>query len=204
MLPEAALRVTVAWAALAAAVVWGGHAFVEALLPLLVAIGESLSQEFSAAYLWAGDEPNMLLLRAQLLQPSAATAAIALESGQIIETGTNLEHVLVPPVIVLTVVLGWPARSLVEQLRLIVLGLLATLASIALTTPFLLAGKIEALLAERATSLGLAREPSLLVHWMLFTEGGGRWLLAVLLALICVRASAALDSAGRSQPATAR
>jgi hypothetical protein len=181
-----ALRVLLAWLALAAAALWTGRTAVDLLLPLIATVGESLSAEFSASYLWAADDPHMLLLRAQLLDPSPATLALGLRAGQAIETGTNLEHVLVPPVLVLTALLAWPARDLRQRLLLLVLAAPAAVLSLLLTTPLLLAGKIEVLLLERAAGMGLARTPSWVTHWMLFTEGGGRWLLALVLALVCV------------------
>ena len=60
------------------------------------------------------------------------------------------------------------------------------LLAVALTTPFLLAGKIEMLLQERSALAGIVRAEPAILRWMLFTEGGGRWLLAIVLALLVI------------------
>jgi hypothetical protein len=68
--------------------------------------------------------------------------------------------------------------------------------SVLLTTPFLLAGKVEALLRAYAAAAGLEREDSLVYQWMAMSEGGARWALPLLLALACIAAANRLAPAG--------
>lgn len=165
---------------------WGGRPAIDVLLPLLDVVAEGLSEEFTARLTWDENDPDLLLIRAQLTRPLATTTAAGLKIGQVVTTGTNLAHVLVPPVIVFAVIASWPQPNL--RRRLLGLILAVPLASIAvvLTTPLLLAARVETLVLDHAQAAGVVRDPSWLVHWMIWAEGGGRWLLALVLALACV------------------
>lgn len=185
-LPSLMLRVLLIWAGVCAAgFVYGRHV-VDLLLPPLTIVSESASSEYGAALHWDGTNRSMLMLRASFLTPSPTLTALGIPVGSVVETGSNLDHILVPPVILLAVMLAWPARSWRQRLALFALAAPAAALTIALTTPFLLAGKIEVMLQERAAAMGIAYPQPFSLHWMIFAEGGGRWLLALLLALLCV------------------
>ena len=85
-----------------------------------------------------------------------------------------------------TVLGAWPQPDWRRRLVVMVAGVPAALLAVALTTPFLLAGKIEMLLQERSALAGIVRAEPAILRWMLFTEGGGRWLLAIVLALLVI------------------
>jgi hypothetical protein len=55
-----------------------------------------------------------------------------------------------------------------------------------LTTPPLLAGKFDLMLADYAARAGLKYEIPGVVYWMIFCESGGRWLLPLLAATLCI------------------
>jgi len=89
-------------------------------------------------------------------------------------------------VLMYTVLGAWPQPDWRRRMVVMLAGVPGALLALALTTPFLLAGKIEMLLLERAAAMGVPHAEPGLLRWMLFTEGGGRWLLAIVLALVII------------------
>lgn len=57
---------------------------------------------------------------------------------------------------------------------------------LALTTPFHLVGLIELAVQKAAKANQFPRAAPLTLEWMIFLEGGGRWLLPVVAALLCL------------------
>ena len=178
------LRVAVATLLAAALGLFAGHAAIDALLPLLTIVAEGLSPAFSAHLAWDPTAADLLLFEAQLVRPDGATRAAGLRLGESVTTGTHLAHVLVPPVLAWASALAWPQPGALHYLLSAVLGLFAALAALALTTPFLLVVRVETLVLENAARGGQAQSPSWLVHWLIFTEGGGRWLLGLVLGTL--------------------
>lgn len=191
------LRGLVAWALAIALGVLCGRAVVDTLRPAMEAVTEGLSAEYAPHYYWNDEQPDMLMLRADLLTPHAVTLASGVRRGQVITTGTNLFHALVPPVIVVALVVSWPLRGWRRRAAAGVLAVPAAALSLLLTSPFLLAGKVEALLRAYAANAGLEREGSLVYQWMAMSEGGARWALPLLLALACIALANRLAPPGR-------
>ncbi|MEQ8661275.1 MAG: hypothetical protein RLW62_10690 [Gammaproteobacteria bacterium] len=184
------LRGLLAWAFAIGLGVLAGRAVSDALLPAFALVTEGLSSEYAPLYAWSEEQPDMLVLRADLLTPAAVTRASGVRNGQAVTTGSNLTHMLVPPVIVIALIACWPLSG--WRQHAVAAALAAPLAALAvlLTTPFLLAGKVEALLRAYAASAGVARDQSLVYQWMLMSEGGARWALPLLLALVAVTVAA--------------
>ncbi|MEQ8232539.1 MAG: hypothetical protein RLW61_19385 [Gammaproteobacteria bacterium] len=195
------LRGVLAWAlaiGLGAAL---GRVAVDAMLPAFALVGEGLSPEYAPVYTWDDKQPDMLMLRADLLTPTRATQDAGVRRGQVVTTGTNLTHVLVPPVIVLAVIACWPLSGWRQHVVAAALGVPLAGLSILLTTPFLLAGKVEALLRAYALRAGFERETSLVYQWMMMSEGGARWALPLLLALLAVGIASRFNGNRTSAPA---
>jgi len=182
-----ALRVLAAALAAIAVGLLAGRSVTDALLPLLTVVAEGLSPTFSAHLAWDPRDASALVFDAQLVRPDAATYAATLRVGQIVTTGTHLVHALVPSVLAFASALAWPQTTAARHLAAALLGLGAALAALALTTPFLLVARVETLVLEQAAHTGQVLEPSWLVHWMVFTEGGGRWLLGLVLGTLCAQ-----------------
>ena len=53
------------------------------------------------------------------------------------------------------------------------------------TAPFQLVGLIELAIHEAATAQHLDHPIPLTLSWMVFMEGGGRWVLPILAGLLC-------------------
>jgi len=197
------LRGLVAWALAIALGVLCGRGVVDTLRPAMETITEGLSEEYAPRYYWHEEQPDMLMLRADLLTPSAVTLASGVRRGQVVTTGTNLFHVLVPPVIVVALVACWPLRGWRQYATAAALAVPAATLSLLLTSPFLLAGKVEALLRAYAANTGLEREDSLVYQWMTMSEGGARWALPLLLALTCIALANRFAPSSRRRQASA-
>ncbi len=185
-LPSLIARVLLSWVVVCAAGFVGGRTAIDWLLPLLSVVSENASPDYGATLRWDEHEPSMLLLRASFLEPTPTLSALGVTPGSVAESGSHLEHILVPPAVLLAVVFAWPMKHWRQRMALFASAIPAAVLAVALTTPLLLAGKIDMMLQERAAAAHIALPEPLSLRWMLFAEGGGRWLLPLLLALLCV------------------
>lgn len=163
-----------------------GPFFVEGLLPLfrgllnLAAPGPFRVQGLGLAEL-QGD----IIVRAILMAPQAAQfAGHALPAGAAFTCSTLLGHALVHPVILYTLILVWPTTTSSRRVYAAMLALPALIVVEALDVPLVLAASgWDLLLYQRAPEL-LSRKP--LVLWMHFLNGGGRYALSIVAALIAM------------------
>lgn len=195
-----ALRLVLAWAGLSLLCAWLGRDAVSLLLPLLTGVSDSISNEFSTLLEWGRENPRMLIIVATFDHPLATIQALHINSGATVRAGTNVEHIFVPVVILFTVLIGWPAANLKHRLLLVVSGVPLTVVSVLLTSPFLLVGKVETLLQTRADAFGVLRAEPFYLHWMLFTEAGGRWLIPIVLGTACAMLLRRILAMGSSAP----
>ena len=128
----------------------------------------------------------MVRITAQLFDGPVALAPLGIYHGAEVKAAIYLEHTLLPVVLLYTVLGAWPQPDWRRRMVVMLAGVPGALLALALTAPFLLAGKIEMLLQERAAAAGVPRAEPAILRWMLFTEGGGRWLLAIVLALVII------------------
>lgn len=163
-----------------------GHAVADVLLMPLALITDTLSEAYTAQLSWAPGSRDMVRITAQLFDGAQALAPLGIYNGAQIKAAIHLEHMLLPVVLLYTVLGAWPQPDWRRRMVVMLAGVPGALLALALTAPFLLAGKIEMLLLERAAAMGVPRAEPGLLRWMLFTEGGGRWLLAIVLALVII------------------
>jgi hypothetical protein len=171
---------------------------VEALLPLMELLVNSLQSDFLGhlRIIDAGSDPMIAM-------SCTTRKAIVLAPGQILPPhasfdggSTHVMHALVPLVLFATVLCAWPVDRLREVVSRVTCGAIALLPLIALTTPLLLVGKVHALFAETAAAAGVTHDAHFVVPLFLFMESGGRWLLPLILGTLCV-----LLAGGRGRPA---
>ena len=93
---------------------------------------------------------------------------------------THLSHVLVPAILLACALVAWPARNRAEALLRVALGVVAMAPVMALTTPVTLAGRLHMLVSEPGPG-----NHRWLLDWVLFAEGGGRWLVPRVAAAAC-------------------
>ena len=179
-------KLLITWIVLSGLGALYGQILVNASLPLMQNVAQQITDDFYSNLAWDEKDPGMLLIDANFAIPKPSIRALGIQPGATASAGTNVEHILVPLVLLFVVVICWPLKSWKSRGILILMSIPAAVLSLLFTTPFLLVGKIETLLQEYAFNAQVARDAPLYLDWMLFTESGGRWLLPISLGLICV------------------
>lgn len=181
-----AAKLVLSWMVLSAVGAIFGQQLINHLLPLLQNFAQSITDDFYVNLMWQSDNARMLMIEANFGIPKTNIEALGIGPGAKVSAGTNVEHVLVPLILLFSVLICWPVYKWQHRGILLLLGIPATAVTLLLTTPFLLVGKVESLLQEQAASLQIVRDKPWYLHWMLFTEVGGRWLLPITCGLLCV------------------
>jgi hypothetical protein len=101
----------------------------------------------------------------------------------------NVNHALVPLVLLLAAVGSWPFAHCREALARMLLTVAALPLVLALTLPVLLVGRVQMAIVELALQHSAKFHEPGLVSLMIFMESGGCWLLPLTLAVACVFAS---------------
>ncbi|MDR3414865.1 MAG: hypothetical protein P4L83_01650 [Nevskia sp.] len=181
------LRMLVAWCVLSAA----GFIFVRpitsALLPVMESASNGMQSEFIVD-LSLEDAPGGPAIRMEC----TTRHPVALGSGNVVpaygvfEGGSvDAVHALVPVVIFLVVIAAWPFAGY-RELAVRLLGTALPLPVIvALTTSLLLVERVEVFLNHAAT-YRTESQFVVMTQPFVFMESGGRWLLPLLAAALCV------------------
>ena len=181
-----AMRLAGAWALLSIAGFVAGAPLFRVALPWLEPICAALLPGFAASLRVVQRTPDtVIVLSLQALDAIRLGAYVVVPPLARLEASTTLLHNLVPPVLLFTTLAALPVRGWRERLLLFALGFPALALVLALTTPIHLAGLVETGFEDAAAALGVARPTPWTLRWMLFLEGGGRWLLPLLAALGC-------------------
>ena len=162
---------------------WGAQ-IIQPLLPLYEDAVETVNDGYRAE-ISIVKEPKgeVLQLNATTIKPMPVTPDVSLSPGRTIPVTVTLLHQLVPIVILLTILLTWPARHLKHRMYLL-LAAVPCIAIIAIvTTPMQLLGTLEISFQNYAASLGYLRDAPTVLTWMVLTEGGARWLIPALIGL---------------------
>lgn len=182
---RAALRLCLAWAIFSALGLLLGGAVLRASTPLLSTAVAALAPDLMAhveCVASSGPVPD-LLLDARTTRPLPVAGTRMIPAGQPLPSRATGIHALVPLVILLTALSAVPAYDWRERALLAVLALPLGLVVLLSTAPFHLVGLIELALQDYAAGAGLVRPEPWSYRWMLFLEGGGRWVLPIGLAL---------------------
>lgn len=181
------LKVLIAWLGLSILAFIFRESLGAALLPFIEFGLQQLSDDFSPALaLVANDNDHLISLSAWVMRPIIVVSGQVVNPGSEMTAGTHLTHTLVPPVIILSLLLAWPTVSIAKRFILLALGLVMSILVVALTVPLVLLGHLEIMFQDMATNTGQTRPVPVMLDAMIFLESGGRWLLAVASALICV------------------
>jgi hypothetical protein len=184
------LKGLLAWLVLSGSVWYFGEWLGKGLFPLLKAVIMTMSSEMSPSLKLVKPTAQLdyaLELSVWLLRP------VYLNSGQFIPPGTELKstahllHALVPLVIELSILLVWPVQRWSQRCLLIGLGLLTVVLVIMAILPAQLLGKLEISFQDVALTGKNPRPVPWFVDWMVFCEMGGRWLLAITAAWLCIQ-----------------
>jgi hypothetical protein len=126
-------------------------------------------------------------LSAWVLHPIYLNAGHFIPSKTELKSSANLLHTLVPLVIEGTILLVWPVKYWMQRLLLIALGLLMMVLVVLAILPAQLLGILEISFQDVALTGQAPRTVPWFVDWMIFCEMGGRWLLGIVAAWICVQ-----------------
>ncbi len=181
------------WVALSLAGFFWGEKLIDNLVPFYESVAEAASEGYVAKISVKHEVVDYILLEVITLHDRLVTPKVTLPAGTTLPPAKiTVLHALVPIVILLTIVFAWPIKNSKQRLYLYLMAVPALFFVSALTTPLQLLGNLELGFQNAAASVGLVREPPLVLTWMLLTEGGGRWLLPVLAAVACGGISAKL------------
>lgn len=187
LLISLSLKALLVWLVLSGLGWYFQNAIGQTLLPLYQVIIRMLAPEFSSGLtIISQGHEQIIQLDVHLLRPYAISRQYAFPAGKEFQAGSHLIHSLVPIIIEMTVLLVWPVKTFKHRLLLLALGMLSVLAVSAAITPALLLGLIEIDFQEAANSIDIARPEPWLLSWMLFCEGGGRWMLPLVAAGLCI------------------
>jgi hypothetical protein len=184
------LKGLLAWLVLSGLVLYFGEWLAKGLFPLLKAVLISMAPDLS---------PSLSLLKsaqaqldysiefsAWVLRPIYLNAIHFIPPGTELNSSAHLLHSFVPLVIEGAILLTWPVQGWRQRLLLIGLGLLTAVLVIMATLPAQLLGKLEISFQDVAESGGNPRAIPWFVDWMVFCELGGRWLLGIVAAWLCI------------------
>jgi hypothetical protein len=184
------LRAFLAWSLLSVA----GFIFVRPIMaelsPMMESVIDSMQSDFTA-------QLSIVDVRGAptITMSCTATRELRLPGGRIVPflrsyqcAATDAVHALVPIVIFLVTVVSWPIGRRAEVMGRLLSSFVLLPCIVAATTPMLLLGLVNAVLNPASFSAG--SQLTVLLQPFVFMEMGGRWLLPLVAALLCVRVGA--------------
>jgi len=184
------LKGLLAWLVLSGLVLYLGEWLAKGLFPLIKAVIISMAPDLSPSLNLLKSAQSQLdysiELSAWVLQPIYLNAIHFIPPSTELKSSAHLLHSFVPLVIEGSILLVWPVQGWRQRLLLIGLGLLTSVLVVMATLPALLLGNLEVSFQNIAEAGQNSRPVPWFVDWMVFCELGGRWLLAVVAAWLCI------------------
>ncbi|AEG00382.1 hypothetical protein [Methylomonas methanica] len=185
------LKGLLAWLVLSGLVLFFGDRLITGLFPLLKAVMISMTPDLSPSLLVVRSPQSLfdyaIELSAWVLQPIYLDANHFIPPPTELKSSEHLLHSFVPLVIEGSILLVWPVQYWRQRVLLLGLGVLAAVLLIVATIPAQLLGKLEIAFQDIAESGVNPRPVPRFVDWMIFCELGGRWLLGIAAAWLCIR-----------------
>ncbi|ATG92601.1 hypothetical protein [Methylomonas koyamae] len=185
------LKGLLAWLVLSCFVFYLGEWLAKGLCPLTKAVMISMAPDLSPSLKLAKSAQSQLdysiELTAWVLQPIYLNSNHFIPPQTELKSSAHLIHSFVPLVIEGVILLAWPVQCWQQRLLLIGLGLLTAVLVVMATLPAQLLGKLEIYFQDIAVAGQNPRPVPLFLDWMVFCEVGGRWLLAIVAAWLCVQ-----------------
>jgi hypothetical protein len=182
------LKGLLAWLFLSGLAWYGGSWLGQSLLPLIKAVIMSMTSDISPGLtLEQSNSDFSIELSAWVLKPIYINASQFIPQGTELKSSTHLLHNLVPLVIEGSILLVWPVHSWSQRLILMAFGLLTATFVIMATLPALLLGQLEISFQDAAVTGKNPRMVPWFVDWMVFSELGGSWLLAIAAAWLSIQ-----------------
>lgn len=197
------LRSIVAWCLLSAAGILFARPIAAALSPMMERVIDAVQPTF-AAHLSVVDSRDGL----SVAMTCTAKREIVFPQGRIVPLDGSFKcgsvdalHALVPMVIFLVAVTAWPIAGRREAVGRFVASLVLLPCVVALTTPVLLLGRVEAALDP--STFRAESQLTALLQPFVFMEMGGRWLLPLITAFLAIRVAAMLANTPAAAAETA-
>ncbi|MCK9606386.1 MAG: hypothetical protein M0R33_08030 [Methylomonas sp.] len=185
------LKGLLAWLVLSGLVLYFGERLITGLFPLLKAVMISMAPDLSPSLHVVKSVQSQLDASIELsvlaLRPIYLNADHFIPPPTELKSSAHLLHSFVPLVIEGSMLLVWPVQHWRQRLWLLGLGLLSAALVIMATLPAQLLGKLEISFQDIAESGSNPRAVPWFVDWMVFCELGGRWLLAIAAAWLCIQ-----------------
>lgn len=185
------LKGLLAWLVLSGLVLYLGEWLAKGLFPLLKAVMISLAPDLSPGLKLVKSAQSQvdysIELSAWMLRPVYLNANHFIPPGSELKSSAHLLHCFVPLVIEGSILLVWPVQGWRQRLLLIALSMLTATLVIMATLPTLLLGKLEVSFQDIAEAGQNPRLVPWFVDWMVFCELGGRWLLGITAAWLCIQ-----------------
>ncbi len=182
------LKGLLAWSVLSVFGWYFGEALGTGLLPWFEVIIHQVRPDYSPWLKLIPEHHDFTIhLNVTLVNRVLLGGQLWLKAGRELTAGTHLMHTLVPMVIELSILLVWPVNGWRQRLMLLSLGLVTSMLVVGATAPFVLLGNIEIYLQTLAQQVNVHRPVPWTLTWMIFSEMGGRWVLPIIAALVCIR-----------------
>lgn len=185
------LKGLLAWLMLSGLVLYFGEWLIKGLYPFLKAIMIMMTPEWAPSIKVVKPVQShfdySIELSAWVLQPIYLNAGHFISPRTELKSSVHLLHALVPMVIEISILLVWPVQRWQQRLLLIGLGLLTAVLVIMATLPALLLGSLEMSIQTAALTGKNPRMAPWFLDWMVFCELGGRWLLGIAAAWLCIQ-----------------
>lgn len=167
-----------------------GRALVETALPILDFIAQAAWPNYVGRFEVVDDaKGSELRFRSTALTNiRVARDAYVPVGARIDPASTSLLHVLVPVVIALAALWAWPVAGGRDRIVRIAATVPLALAALAATAPLSLVALVEIGVRNSLLQSGIAAAESWPIGYLVFLETGGRWLIPIVLAALCVLA----------------
>lgn len=181
-----------------------GNSLVGQVAPAIAFVSEMIHPA-TAIHLVVKPEGNEVEIKTFLLRPMRLSNTLSLRGhSRLPATTVNSNHLVVPAVIILTILLALPAPSRSAKALALLLGTAAALLVLVLNAGLLVAGKIDIVFLEAYLRAGLDKEQSGLIWLVILLETGVTWAFAIGVAFLVRRLAASLARPkSRSSSATA-
>lgn len=181
------LRLLLAWLLTGALLFFFARPLIAPLQPLVLAVLQAVHPQYDYQLSLQDSKGSLALLAtATVREPIALTDIVHVEAGHVFEQGGRVIHALVPVVILFSVLVAWPVKALLDRVLLLLLAVPVSVGLILAVVPFQLAGRVNLAFQQLRTRLELPIDQDVIIQWMVFCETGGRWLLPLLAAIVCI------------------
>ncbi|AEF99854.1 hypothetical protein [Methylomonas methanica] len=185
------LKGLLAWLVLSCLVLFFGEGLITNVFPLLKAVMISMTPDLSPSLHVVKSVQSQMDASIELsvlaLRPIYLNADHFIPPTTELKSSAHLLHSFVPLVIEGSILLVWPVQHWRQRVLLLGSGLLTAILVVMATLPAQLLGKLEISFQDIA-ELGMnPRQVPWFVDWMVFCELGGRWLLGITAAWLCIQ-----------------